>query len=109
MIFGKTLKWDTLNIQVAITIHLEELKWDVDNSFGFENSGHTAFIITARKEKNVIEVFLENEEKQIRIKAGLDGKYLPKGKKLAKYSKTFSNTQIMEASQYFEKILKELE
>lgn len=107
MIFGKTLKWDTLNIQVAIGFHLEKLQWNVENSFGVEDSGESAFIITARKGKNVIVVYLENEEKQIRIRAGKDGKYLPEGKKIPKYSKTFPHTQIKQASQYFEKILKD--
>ncbi len=105
MIFGKTLKWDTLTLQAAIAKHLEKLKWNVETSFGFEDSGESAFITTARKEKNVIVIYLENEEKQIRIKAGIDGIYLPDGQKKPKYSKTFSSTQIKQASQYFEKIL----
>lgn len=107
MIFGKSLKWDTLSIQVAIGFHLEKLQWDVENSLAFEDTGQSAFIITARKEKNVIVIFLENEEKQIRIKAGMAGKYLPEGQKMPKYSKTFSNTEIKQASQYFEKILED--
>ncbi len=109
MIFGKAIKWDTLSIQAAIAKHLESQKWNVKTSFGCgENLGQTAFIITARKEKKVIIIYLENEEKQIRIKAGIDGKYLPEGQKKPKYSKTFSSTQIKQASQYFEEILENL-
>ena len=107
MIFGHSLEWDTLTIQKAITDHLDDLKWKINTSLGFENSGASAIIITARKEKNVIVIFLENEQKQIRIKAGLDGKYLPKGKQIPKYSKVFSHTQIKQASNFFEKILEE--
>ena len=97
MIFGHSLKWDTLSIQKAISDHLENLKWNVETSFGFADSGETAFIITARKEKNIILIYLENEQKQVMIKAGLDAKYLPEGKKLPKYSKVFSSEKIQDA------------
>ena len=103
MIFNKNLKWDTLSIMHAMTDKLEKLQWKVDTSLGFED-GMSAFIITGRKEKNVIVIFLENEIKSIRIKAGLDGKYLEPGKKMAKYNKTFSITQLNQASKFFEKI-----
>lgn len=107
MIFGKHLKWDTLSIQVAIASHLKDLKWNIKTVYGIDDSGKSAFIISARKEKNVILIFLENERKQIRIKAGMNGKYLPAGQKTPKYSKTFSHTQIKQASQYFEEIVED--
>jgi len=75
---------------------------------GFDDSGKSAFIIEARKKKFVIFIYLENDEKQIRIKAGTDGKYLPKGKQVPKYSKVFAHTKLSEASKYFEKILEDL-
>ena len=109
MIFHKNLKWDSLSIMRAMTEKLEALQWDVDTSLGFEDNGTSAFVITARKEKNVIVIFLENEIKSIRIKAGLDGKYLEPGKKRPKYNKTFSNTEINQASKFFEKIINEIE
>ncbi len=108
MNFGFNLKWDTLKIQRAISEHLEELKWNVETSFGFADSGQTAFIVIARKEKYVIQISLENEEKQVRIQAGTDGKYLPTGKKVPKYSKVFPHTKLSQASKYFEKILEDL-
>ena len=108
MIFNHILKWNILKIQRAISEHLEKLKWNVETSFGFADSGQTAFIVTARKEKYVIEITLENEEKQVRFKAGTDGKYLPKGNKLPKFSKTFSHIEISNASKYFEEILEDL-
>ncbi len=107
MIFGQSLKWDSLTIQAAICKSLKD--WKVETSMGFEDSGESALIIEARKNKVVILVYLENEEKQIRIKAGIDGKYLPEGKQVPKYSKTFPHTQIKQASKYFEKILEEIE
>ncbi len=108
MIFGHELKWDTLSIQKSICDHLEKFSWNIDNSMGFDDSGKSAFIIEARKQKFVIIIYLENDEKQIRIKGGTDGKYLPKGKQLPKYSKVFTHTQLSEASKYFEKILEDL-
>ena len=107
MIFGHELKWDTLTIQKLMCDYLEKLEWNIKNSMGFDDSGKSAFIIEARKNKCVIVIYLENEDKQIRIKAGIDGKYLPKGKQIPKYSKIFPHTQLKEASQYFEKIVEE--
>lgn len=108
MIFGHELKWDTLSIQKSICDHLEKLEWDIKNSMGFDDSNKSAFIIEARKKKFVIIIYLENDEKQIRIKGGTDGKYLPEGKQIPKYSKVFSHTKISDASKYFEKILEDL-
>ncbi len=109
MIFHKNLKWDSISILRAMTEKLEKLQWDVDTSLGFEDNGMSAFVITAKKEKNVIVIFLENEIKSIRIKAGIDGKYLAPGKKMPKYNKAFSNTQLNQASKFFEKIIDEIE
>ena len=108
MIFGHELKWDTLSIQKSICDHLEKLEWDIKNFMGFDDSCKSAFIIEARKKKSVIIIYLENDEKQIRIQAGIDGKYLPKGKEVPKYSKIFAHTKLSEASKYFEKILEDL-
>lgn len=105
MIFGKILEWDTLSIQNAICDNLKD--WNVVTSLGFNDSGKSAFIITARKDRFVLLVYLENEEKQIRIKSGIDGKYLPKGKQIPKFSKIFKSSQLREASNYFEQILEE--
>lgn len=109
MIFDHALKWDTLAIQKAIADHLEKLSWKVDTSLGFADSGQSAFIITASKEKNVIVIFLENEQKQIRIKAGMAGKYMPKEKQVPQFSQVFLHTEIRQASKFFEKILEELQ
>jgi len=108
MIFGHSLKWDTLTIQKAICDHLNNLKWNIKTSLAFADTGQSAFIITARKEKNIILIYLENEQKEIMIKAGLDGKYLPEDKKVPKYSKVFSSEKIQDASKFFEKILNDL-
>ena len=108
MIFNYPLKWDTVSILQAMTNHLDKLSWKVNTSVSFADSGESAFIITARKEKNVIVIFLENEHKEIRIKAGMAGKYLSQGNKVPQFSKVFPHTQIRKASTYFEKILEEL-
>ena len=108
MIFDHILTWDTISIQKSICDHLEKLSWNIKNSMGFDDLGKSAFIIEARKKKFVIIINLENDEKQIRIKAGTDGKYLPKGKQVPKYSKIFPHTKVSDASNYFEKILEDL-
>ena len=108
MIFDHTLKWDTLSIQTAICEYLEKNGWNVSTAMGFSNDGQSAFIDTARKDKCVIVIYLENEDKQIRIKGGIEGKYLPKGEQIPKYSKIFPHTQIKQASEYFEKIVEDL-
>lgn len=108
MIFGKELTWDTVTIQGIICDNLKE--WDVKTSYGltdFSENAKSAFIIEATKEKVVLMVYLENEDEQIRIKAGIAGKYLPEGKKVPKYSKVFKSTELKEASDYFEKILED--
>lgn len=107
-IFTFGLKWDTLSIQKAIVDHLNDLKWNVTTSLGFADSGQSALIITAFKKKNAIIIQLENEGKQIRIQAGIQGKYLPKGKQIAKYEEVFPHTGIKQASKLFEKILEDL-
>jgi len=108
MIFDKYLKWDTLTIEIAMRNHLEKNGWDVQTAMGFSNEGQTAFIDTARKDKCVIVIYLENDDKQIRIQGGIDGKHLPEGEQIPKYSKTFSHMQLMQASQYFEEIVEDL-
>jgi len=108
MIFDHELKWDTLSIQKSICDHLEKLSWNIKNSMGFDDSGKSAFIIEARKKKFALIIYLENDEKQIRIKAGIEGKYLPKGKQIPKYSKIFAHTELIQASKYFEKMLEEM-
>jgi len=111
MIFGHNLEWDTLTIQKAITDHLKKLKWKVDDNITFgvsDDQKHTAFIIEAFKDKYAMIIELQNEDKQIRMRAGLAGKYLPEGKQVPKYAKIFPHTKIKEASQYFEKILEDL-
>ncbi len=108
MIFGHELKWDTLSIQKSICDHLEKLEWGIKNSMGFDDSGKSALIIQAAKKKFVIIIYLENDEKQIRMQAGIDGKYLPKGKQIPKYSQVFAHTELSEASKYFENIMEDL-
>ena len=110
MIFGHHLEWDTLTILKAITDHLDDLKtWKYTTSLGFsEDQKHSAFIIEASKEKYAMIIELQNEDKQIRIRAGIIGKYLPEGKREPKFAKIFPHTKIKEASQYFEEILEDL-
>ncbi len=108
MIFSKSLDWDTISIQTAMCDHLEKNGWSVSTAMGFSGLGQSAFIDTATKGKFVIVISLENEKKQINIKGGIDGKYLPEGKQIPKYSKTFTHTELIQASKYFEKIVEEL-
>ena len=106
--FSFGLEWDTLSIQKAIGDHLEDLKWKIETSLEFADSGESALIITAYKKKNAIIIQLENENKKIVIQAGIQGKYLPTGKQIPKYSKVFSSEKIQDASKFFEKIMEDL-
>ncbi len=108
MIFDLELKWDSLSIESAIRDFLEKEGWNVTTSMGFSNEGQSAFIDTARKKKFVVIIYLENDDQQIRIKGGIDGKYLPKGKQIPKYSKIFAHTELIQASKYFEEMLEEM-
>jgi len=109
MIFDKLLKWDTTSIQAAMCDYLEKNGWSVSTVMGFSNEGQSAFIDTARKGGYTIVVYLENEAKQIRIKGGIDSKYLPKGEQIPKYAKIFAHTQLKQASEYFEKVMDDLD
>lgn len=106
-VFSHILEWNTLTIQAAICDQLVKRKYKFENSMGFADSGESAFIITATKGKFAILIYLENEDKKIRIKAGIAGKYLPIGKQTPKYSKVFSHLEIKQASEYFEKIVED--
>ena len=108
MIFTKSLEWDALSIQQAVTDRLTDFNYTVKTSLGYnEDFTHSAFIIEGDKKKFAIIVTLENEGKQIIIRGGTAGKYLPEGKKIPKYSAIFTHTQLKDASELFEKILEE--
>ncbi len=75
---------------------------------GFADSGESALILEANKGKLAFYMQLENEAQQITIKGGIAGKYLPKGKQVPKYSERFTADQVLQAGQYFEKIVREM-
>ncbi len=107
-IFSFGLDWDTTTILQSAGEFLINNKWEIQNSFGFADSGESALILQATKDKFVLVMTLENEAKQITIKGGIHGDYLPEGKQVPKYSETFSSIQVKEASEFFEKIVMEM-
>ncbi len=102
------LEWNTISILENAGNHLLSKDWKISNSFGMADTGESALIIEATKEKYVLMMQLENETKQITIKGGIAGKYLPPGKQIPKYSERFTSDQIKEASDFFEKIVMEM-
>ena len=106
-IFG--LQWDTVTILESAGKYLLSQNWEITNTFGLSDSGESALILEASKEKFVLFMQLENEAKQITIKGGIAGKYLPQGKQIPTYSQRFTSNQVKEASQYFEKIIQEMD
>lgn len=105
-VFG--LEWNTVAILESAGTHLLSKNWKITNTFGMADTGESALIIEATKEKYVLIIQLENEAKQIVIKGGIAGKYLPHGKQIPKYSERFTSNEIKEASEFFEKIVMEM-
>jgi hypothetical protein len=102
------LEWNTLTILESAGNHLLSKDWKISNSYGMADTGESALILEASKDKFALIMQLENEAKQISIKGGIAGKYLPPGKQIPKYSKRFASNQIKEASDFFEKIVMEM-
>ncbi len=103
------LEWNTISILESAGTYLQSKDWKISNTFGMADTGESALIIEATKEKYVILLQLENEANQITIKGGIAGKYLSPGKQIPKYSERFTSNQIKEASDFFEKIVMEMD
>ena len=103
------LEWNTISILESAGTHLLSKDWKISNTFGMADTGESALILEASKDKFVLMMQLENEVRQITIKGGIAGKYLPPGKQIPKYSERFTSDQIIEASDFFEKIVMEME
>ena len=99
------LEWNTLSIQDQMSKFLKERLYEVTLSMGFADNGESEFEITAKKGHVVVLINLENEAQQIKIRGGLDGKYLPIGEKVPKFKETFKSTDLPNASIFFEKVV----
>ena len=108
-IFSFGLTWDTVTILQSAGEFLADKKWEIQNSFGYADTGESALFLQALKKKFVLVMSLENEAKQITLKGGVHGKYLPEGKQIPQYTKVFSSNQVQEASEYFEQIVMEMD
>ena len=99
------LEWNTISILESAGTYLQSKDWKISNTFGMADTGESALILEASKDKFALLLQLENEAKQITIKGGIAGKYLSPGKQIPKHSKRFTSDQIKEASDFFEKIV----
>ncbi len=80
-------------------------QFDVQNVLGFSDEGNSALILEVSKEHTHISIEIGNESKDIRIRGGLTGDYLPIGKGIPKFKQTFKSTEIKAASDFFVKVV----
>lgn len=107
------LTWNTFDIATAMQKTMKENGFKTREgkeftdilTFGMEKD-KTAFVIVGFKSKSALQIYIENEAEQIRFMGGIEEKYLPKGKKLAQYKKTFNKSDLLGASRYFEELMK---
>lgn len=107
------LTWNTLAIATAMQQTMKENGFKTEDgkqfsdvvTFGVEGN-LTAFCILGMKSKSALQIYIENEKEQIRFMGGVQGKYLPKGKQLAQFKKIFKKSDLVEASKYFEQMMK---
>lgn len=94
-----------MSIQNKMISYLETKSFKIDTILGFADEGNSALILECEKEHTHISIEIGNESKDLMIKGGLTGKYLPKGKQLPKFKHTFKHTEIKEASEFFVKVV----
>lgn len=99
--FSMFLEWNTISIQMQMVDYLTSKGWTVTTSIGFADSGESALIVEAEKKRYVIEIEIENEAKEIRLRGGIHGKYLPEGRKLPQFKRICKSTELKEASDFF--------
>ncbi len=107
-IFSLGLEWDVIAIQNAMTEFLEQKGFSVGHSLGFENidqTGNSAFLITATKSKYVVTIELANERQTVLIRGGIDGKLMPKGQQLPKFKHEYFKDEIKAATKFFEMVV----
>lgn len=113
-IYAIPLTWNTFDIATAMQKTMDEngftgrdgKKFGKSLTFGSNDEGKSAFCILGIKSKSALEITIENEREQIRFMGGVMGKYLPKGKQLAQFKKIFKKADLLEASKYFEEMMK---
>ena len=97
------LEWDTMAIQRKMIEYLDSHSFKIETILGFSDRGTSALILECEKDHTHISIEIGNEDKDLRIRGGLTGKYLPKGKQIPKFKQTFKDTEIKEASVFFVK------
>lgn len=102
-VFGLELEWNTLSIQNKMIQYLESKSFKVDTILGFSDEGDSALILECQKDHTHISIEIANERKNLMIKGGLTGDYLPIGKGIPQFKQTFKHTEIKPASEFFVK------
>lgn len=88
-------------IQNKMIEYLTPRGFKIDTILGFSDEGNSAFILEVGLEHTHISIEIGNESKDIRIRGGLTGDYLPKGQGIPKFKKTFKHTDMANASNFF--------
>jgi len=94
-----------MSIQNKMIEYLDEKSFTIETILGFNDNGNSALILECQKDHTHISIELGNETKDIHIRGGLTGDYLPLGKALAKFKHTYKDTEIKEASTFFVKVV----
>ena len=99
--FTLDLEWNTMSIQNKMIEYLKSKSFKYETILGFADNGNSALILECDKGHTHISIDIGNESKDIRIRGGIIGKYLPQGQKIPKFKHTFKHTEIKEASEFF--------
>ena len=106
--FDFYFSWDVLEIWQQMNDYLQRRLFEVKKNIVSSDEWEIALEIVGTFEKCCIVVLLEDTKQQITIKGGIEGKYLPIGKRIPKFSKVFSKDELLEASEYFEFVVREI-
>ena len=90
-----------MSIQNKMIEYLKSKSFKYETILGFADNGNSALILECDKGHTHISIDIGNESKDIRIRGGIIGKYLPQGQKIPKFKHTFKHTEIKEASEFF--------
>ena len=94
-----------MSIQRKMISYLDEKSFTIETILGFNDNGNSALILECQKDHTHISIELGNESKDLHIRGGLTGDYLPIGKGVSKFNETFKDTNIKAASTFFVKVV----
>lgn len=94
-----------MGIQNKMIEYLDSKSFKIETILGFSDRGTSALILECEKDHTHISIEIGNEDKDLHIRGGLTGKYLPKGQQVPKFKQKFKDTEIQAASTFFVKVV----